>query len=64
VGIDWDVDELRKISNALLGTVDIVPDPEGLAADFEAMMQTSMAKEVADVALRVWTPQHATIRFV
>jgi len=24
------------------------------------MMQASMAKEVADVALRVWTPQHAT----
>ncbi len=64
VGTDWDVDELRKISTALLGTVDIVPDPDGLAADFEAMMQASMAKEVADVALRVWAPQHATVRFV
>ena len=64
VGTGWDVDELRKISTALLGTVDIVPDPDGLAADFEAMMQASMAKEVADVALRVWTPQHATVRFV
>jgi hypothetical protein len=64
VGTDWDVDELRKISTALLGTVDIVPDPAGLAADFEAMMQASMAKEVADIALRVWTPQHATVRFV
>jgi hypothetical protein len=28
------------------------------------MMQASMAKEVADVTLRVWTPQHATVRFV
>jgi len=64
VGTDWEVDELRKISTALLGTVDIVPDPAGLAADFEAMMQASMAKEVADVALRVWTPQHAAVRFV
>jgi hypothetical protein len=64
VGTDWKVDELRKIATALLGTVDIVPDPEGLAADFEAMMQASMAKEVADVALRVWTPQHAKVRFV
>src|SRR6202522_2046065 len=26
VGTDWGVDELRKISTALLGTVDIVPD--------------------------------------
>ncbi len=64
VGTDWKVDELRKISTALLGTVDIVADPEGLAADFEAMMQASMDKEVADVALRVWTPVHATVRFV
>ena len=64
VGTDWKVEELRKISTALLGTVDIVPDPAGLAADFEAMMQASMAKEVADVALRVWTPQRAAVRFV
>jgi hypothetical protein len=64
VGTDWKVDELRKISTALLGTVDIVPDPAGLAADFEAMMKASMAKEVADIALRVWAPQHATVRFV
>ena len=64
VGTDWNVNELRKIATALLGTVDIVPDPAGLAADFEAMMKASMAKEVAGVALRVWTPQHATVRFV
>jgi hypothetical protein len=64
VGTDWNVNELRKIATALLGTVDIVPDPAGLAADFEAMMRASMAKEMADVALRIWTPQHATIRFV
>ncbi len=64
VGTDWKVDELREISTALLGTVDIVADPDELAADFEAMMQASMDKEVADVALRVWTPAHATVRFV
>src|SRR5579864_387071 len=38
VGTDWEVSELRRISTALLGTVDIVPDPSGLAADFAAMM--------------------------
>jgi von Willebrand factor type A C-terminal domain len=64
VGTDWAVQELRKISTALLGTVDIVPDPVGLAADFQAMMTAAMAKEVADVALRVWTPQRAVVRFV
>jgi von Willebrand factor type A C-terminal domain/von Willebrand factor type A domain len=64
VGTDWEVAELRRISSALLGTVDIVPDPAGLAADFSAMMATAMSKQVADVALRVWTPQHAAIQFV
>jgi hypothetical protein len=64
VGTDWEVSELRKISSTLLGTVDIIPDPAGLAADFEAMMRNAMSKQVADVALRVWTPQQAEVRFV
>jgi hypothetical protein len=64
VGTDWQVAELRRISTALLGTVDIVPDPAGLTADFEQMMQTAMGKAVADVALRLWTPQTAEIKFV
>jgi hypothetical protein len=59
VGTHWKVSELCKIATALLGTVDIVPDSAGLAADFEAM-----TKEVADVMLRVWTPQRAAVRFV
>ncbi len=64
VGTDWQVAELRRISTALLGTVDIVPDPEGLSADFEAMMGTAMGKQVADVILRIWTPQQAVLKFV
>ena len=64
VGTDWEVSELRTVSAALLGTVDIVPDPAGLAADFAAMMENAMGKQVADVSLRVWTPQHATLKFV
>ena len=64
VGTDWQVGELRKISAALLGTVDIVPDPAGLAADFEEMMRGAMSKQLPDVLLRVWTPQQAAVRFV
>jgi von Willebrand factor type A C-terminal domain/von Willebrand factor type A domain len=64
VGTDWEVGELRRVSAALLGTVDIIPDPAGLAADFAAMMETAMGKQVANVSLRVWTPQHATLRYV
>jgi hypothetical protein len=64
VGTDWVVDELRKISTALLGTVDIVPDPAGLAADFQEMMRGAMSKQLPDVMLRVWTPQQAVAKFV
>jgi hypothetical protein len=64
IGTDWVVDELRRISTALLGTVDIVPDPAGLAADFEEMMRGAMSKQLPDVMLRVWTPQQATAKFV
>jgi hypothetical protein len=64
VGTDWEVAELRKISTALLGTVDIVADPAGLAADFTSLMRAAMTKEISNVALRVWTPQHAQIRFI
>jgi len=64
VGTDWIVSELRKIGTALLGSVDIVADPAGLAADFEAMMAQAMGKALADVNIRLWTPQGATISFV
>ncbi|MFF0778735.1 VWA domain-containing protein [Streptomyces sp. NPDC003720] len=64
VGTDWEVKEVTGIASALLGTADIVADPAGLAADFTRMMEAAMGKEVADVALRVWTPVGANLRFV
>ncbi|MEU0943980.1 VWA domain-containing protein [Streptomyces canus] len=64
VGTDWEVKEVTGIASALLGTADIVADPAALAADFTQMMETAMGKEVADVALRVWTPVGTTIKFV
>lgn len=64
IGTDWEPDELRRVASATLGSVDIVPDPSGLEADFRAMMANAMGKAVADVSLRVWVPQGAQIRFV
>jgi hypothetical protein len=64
VGTDWSVDELRRVATALLGTVDIVARPADLVSDFTRMMTRAMDKAVADVALRVWTPQGARIRFI
>ncbi|MFB7230845.1 vWA domain-containing protein [Streptomyces griseus] len=64
VGTDWEVKEVTGIAAALLGTADIVADPAGLAADFTRMMENAMGKEIADVALRLWTPVGVEIRFV
>jgi hypothetical protein len=64
IGADWVVDELRRIADALLGTVDIVARPEDLEADFEAMVRTSMSRGVPDARLRVWTPQGSQVLFV
>jgi hypothetical protein len=64
VGTDWEVAELRRIAAALLGSVDIIADPNDMAADFRAMTQRAMARGTAGVALRLWTPQGATVAFV
>jgi hypothetical protein len=64
VGTSWHVEELRSISSALLGTVDIVADPADLEEDFAAMMRTSMGKSIPDLTLRLWTPAAARIEFV
>lgn len=63
-GTDWQVEEIRRISQALLGTVDIIPQPAQMQAQFEEMMRRSMARGVADAQLRVWTPQGAQVLFV
>lgn len=64
VGTDWEVKEVTGVASALLGTADIVADPAHLAEDFTRMMENLMGKEVADVALRLWTPVGAEVRYV
>jgi hypothetical protein len=64
VGTDWQVAEVRRIAQALMGTVDIVPEPSQLQAEFASLMQASMARGVAAADLRVWTPQGAQLLFV
>ena len=64
VGTDWEVSELRRIASQLLGTVDIIPDPQAMAEDFAAMMQRAMGKSTGNVSLRLWTPQGAGVAFV
>jgi VWA domain-containing protein len=63
-GTDWQVEEIRRIAQALLGTVDIIPSPELMQAQFQEMMRTAMSRGVADAQLRLWTPQGAQVLFV
>lgn len=64
VGVDWQVAQVRRIAQALLGTVDIIPEANQLAQVFSQLMQQSMARGVADAKLRVWSPQGAEVMFV
>ncbi|GCD97462.1 VWA domain-containing protein [Embleya hyalina] len=64
IGLDWRVDEVRKISNALLGDIGLVSEPADLVADFTKMMENAMGKAVADVALRVRTINNARVKYV
>jgi uncharacterized protein YegL len=63
VGTDWDVGQLRAISNSLLGSTDIIARPADIAADFQAVLATAVGKSVSDVAIRLWTPVDATVMF-
>ena len=63
VGTDWRVKQLQQISNKLLGTTDIIPTAAMIEADFRGILAKAMSKDVSDVALRLWTPQGATVQF-
>jgi uncharacterized protein YegL len=63
VGTDWQVSQLQKIASKLLGTTDIIAQPNQIAADFEAILTKAMGKTVSDVSLRLWTPQGAKVLF-
>lgn len=63
-GTDWQVAQIRRISQALLGTVDIIPEPAQMETQFREMMRTSMSRGVAEAQLRVWSPQGAQVLFV
>ncbi|MEV8374647.1 VWA domain-containing protein [Kribbella sp. NPDC056861] len=64
VGVAWQVDEVRRIATALLGTVDIIPAQDQLAAEFAKIIQNAMSKGVAQAEMRVWAPQGAQVLFV
>ena len=64
VGVAWQVAEIRMIAQALLGTVDIIPDASHMGQVFTDLMRNSMARGVSNADLRVWIPQGAQVLFV
>jgi von Willebrand factor type A C-terminal domain/von Willebrand factor type A domain len=64
VGTDWDRAELQQISDALLGSTDIIPDPSQMDAMFEAITEKAMSKRIGSVALQLLTPVGGTVNFV
>ena len=64
VGADWEVGEVRRIATALLGTVDLIPTPDQMAAEFASLMRAAMGRGVANAELRVWAPQGSQVLFV
>ena len=64
IGIEWQVSEIRKIAQALLGTVDMIPSPTELPRVFQELIARSMSRGVPDAQLRVWIPQNAQVIFV
>jgi hypothetical protein len=52
------------VATTLLGSVDIIADPDGMADDFRRMIENAMGKATTNVSLRLWTPQGAHVALV
>lgn len=64
IGADWRVDELRTIATGLLGTVDVVPRPDDLSAEFTRVISSALSRATDRVTLRIWTPVGASVAFL
>ncbi|MBJ7597502.1 MAG: hypothetical protein DLM67_02310 [Candidatus Nephthysia bennettiae] len=64
VGTDWERTELQAVSDALLGSTDIIPDPSQMDGMFEAITEKAMSKRVGSVALQLLTPVGGAVNFV
>lgn len=64
IGTAWQVNELRRVSSALLGSVDIIPSTDQMPIEFRRLMEAAMQRAVGRVSLRVWCPKDASVRLV
>jgi von Willebrand factor type A domain len=61
LGADWQKDQLELVARSLLGTADMIPDAEGVAGDFRAIIGGMVEKGVREVRLGFWSPKVARI---
>ncbi len=61
VGTDWVPDEIRLISNGLLGTSGAVADPANLEADFMRSLGDALSRNSGEVRLDLWKPGTARL---
>ncbi|MEU0925821.1 VWA domain-containing protein [Streptomyces malaysiensis] len=64
IGDGWDAAELKRIARRLHGRADAVLEDSALAAEFEEMVSSSMAKALAGVRIRIRTRSGGRIGFV
>ena len=64
LGTRWRVGEVQEVARALNGKASLIPGPGEIEATFSAAIQKAASKAVADVRLRLWTPQTSRITLV
>ncbi len=57
VGTDWEPVQLREIADQLLGTAQIISEPEALESDFRLAMEKALGKRVGNVRVRLAAPK-------
>jgi hypothetical protein len=64
LGTKWRVGEVQEVARALNGKASLIPGPAEIEATFSTAIQKAASKAIADVRLRLWTPQTAHITLV
>jgi hypothetical protein len=61
IGSDWTKADLTFIANTLLGNADIIPSAELMEGAFREAIAAALAKGIADVRLRLWSPKTVSV---
>jgi len=57
LGTKWTVGEVQEVARRLNGKASLIPGPGEVAAAFRAAVEKAASKAVANVRLRLWSPQ-------